>query len=87
MNQEVTNEWNYVTATHVRDISNYMKGILGDDMPLIVAPSAWSFSQGVSWLYGANTAGKKAAIDIAACHNTGYHGTAQGFADKAISLG
>lgn len=84
---DLTNEWNYVTPTHVRNISDYLQGVFGDDMPLIVAPSAWSFSQGVGWLNGANTTSKKAAIDIAACHNTGKQGTPQDFADKAISLG
>jgi hypothetical protein len=83
---DMTNEWNFITATHIRDIRAYMVANLdAADMPLIVAPSTWSYAQGVSWLNGADTAAKKAAIDIAASHNTDLTGTAQQFATAAAT--
>lgn len=81
---DMTNEWNFITATHIRDIKGYMVANLdAADMPLLIAPSAWSYAQGATWLAGADTTAKKAAIDIAACHNTDETGTAQGFANAA----
>ncbi|MDF7823648.1 discoidin domain-containing protein [Pontiellaceae bacterium B12227] len=55
------------------------------DMPLIVAPSSWEFSQGESWISNLNTDAKKNAIDIASSHNTNRDegsGTEQSFADQ-----
>jgi hypothetical protein len=84
---DMTNEWNFVTPTHIRDIKAYMvASLLPADMPLIIAPSAWSYDEGDSWLTGVNTTAKKAAIDIAGCHNTDKTGTAQEFADKAATI-
>jgi hypothetical protein len=83
---DMTNEWNFITATHIRDIKAYMVANLdAADMPLIIAPSTWSYAQGVTWLNGADTAAKKAAIDIAASHNTDKTGTAQAFANTAAT--
>jgi hypothetical protein len=83
---DMTNEWNFITATHIRDIKAYMVDKLdAADMPLIIAPSAWSYAQGASWLAGADTTAKKASIDIAACHNTDETGSAQDFAN-AVAL-
>lgn len=84
---DLTNEWNFITATHIRDIRAYMVANLdAADMPLLIAPSTWSYAQGVSWLNGADTAAKKAAIDIAASHNTDETGTAQDFANAAATI-
>ncbi len=82
---DMTNEWNYVTPTHVLNIKNYMVANLAPaDIPLIVAPSAWSYSQGASWVNSiSNTT--RPAFDIAGCHNTDKTGTAQKFADEASS--
>lgn len=83
---DMTNEWNFITATHIRDIRAYMVANLdAADMPLIIAPSTWSYAQGVTWLNGADTAAKKAAIDIAASHNTDLTGTAQQFATASAT--
>lgn len=83
---DMTNEWNFITATHIRDIRAYMVANLdAADMPLLIAPSTWSYAQGVTWLNGADTAAKKAAIDIAASHNTDETGTAQQFANAAAT--
>lgn len=96
---DLTNEWNYVTATDVRDISDYFDAYLlspwsyagapgvvltADDIPQLVAPSAWSYSQGSGWLSGVNTATRRNALDIASCHNTDKTGTAQDFANKVV---
>lgn len=83
---DMTNEWNFITPTHIRDIKAYMVANLdAGDMPLIIAPSTWSYAQGVSWLATADTTAKKAAIDIAASHNTDPTGTAQQFANAAAT--
>ncbi|MGE9270936.1 MAG: LamG-like jellyroll fold domain-containing protein [Verrucomicrobiales bacterium] len=57
-----------------------------EDMPKIVAPSSWEFSQGESWIRYLNSERKREAIDIAASHNTNRDsgsGTAKEFADQA----
>ena len=80
---DMSNEWNNVTPTHIRDIKAHLAANLAPaDLPQIIANSAWSYAQGASWLTGVNTTAKKAAIDIASCHNTDKTGTAQDFADK-----
>ncbi|RME94507.1 MAG: hypothetical protein D6766_05660 [Verrucomicrobia bacterium] len=84
---DMSNEWNYVTPSDVRDIVGYMKTVLGDDMPLVIAPSTWSFTQGVNWLKGVNSAAKRAAIDIVSSHNTGRQGTPEDFAAAGRALG
>ena len=84
---DMTNEWNFITAAHIRDIKAYMVAHLdAEDMPLLIAPSTWSYAQGAWWLNGADTAAKKAAIDIAASHNTDKTGTAQDFANAAANI-
>lgn len=84
---DMTNEWNFITAAHIRDIKAHMVANLdAADMPLLIAPSTWSYAQGVAWLNGADTAAKKAAIDIAASHNTDETGTAQDFASAATTI-
>ena len=84
---DMTNEWNKVTPTHVKLMRARMEAELGDDMPLVIAPSAWSFTQGVNWLNDATNQDEIDAIDIPACHNTGNQGTPLDFATKAFSLG
>ncbi len=53
-----------------------------DDFPLLVAPSAWSYTQGRSWLSGVIYNSYRDALDIASCHNTDKGGTAQDFIDR-----
>ena len=60
--------------------------LVPDDMPLLVGPSSWEFSQGESWIRNLNTTAKRNAIDIASSHNTNRDsgsGTEQEFADQA----
>ena len=54
--------------------------LTADDIPEIVAPSSWSYSEGRIWINNLDN-GDKAAISIAASHNTGRDGDAQSFAD------
>lgn len=86
---DVTNEWNYIEPREVKYIRNYLIDNLpaGMDVPLIVAPSTWSFTQGVSWLNRAQSQNVLSGFQIAASHNTGRQGTPQDFADKATELG
>ncbi|MEN8662928.1 MAG: carbohydrate-binding protein [Lentimonas sp.] len=100
---DLTNEWNFVTATDYRDISAlfdaYLDGtkpvihpdypsvtLIADDIPQLVGASAWSYSQGSSWLNGAFTELRRDAIDIVSSHNTDKGGTAQTIANKVESL-
>lgn len=84
---DLTNEFNKVTPTHMLNIKNMMAAALGDEMPKIIAPSAWSFTQGVNWLNDVISQNAVDAIDIAACHNTGSQGTPADFSNKAYSMG
>lgn len=92
---DVTNEWQLyqsgrrVYPSDVLNIRNYLIANLPAhiEMPLIVAPSAWSFSQGASFVSYAKSQGLLDGFDIAASHNTGYQGTAQDFADECAGLG
>lgn len=100
---DLTNEWNYVNAQDVRDISllfdEYLDGttpvihpdyptvtLVADDIPLLVAPSAWSYTQGRSWMSGVLFNSYRDALDIASCHNTDKGGTAQGFVDRVEEM-
>ncbi|MDP0489500.1 MAG: carbohydrate-binding protein [Verrucomicrobiota bacterium JB023] len=56
--------------------------LTAEDIPLLIAPSAWSYSQGSSWMNGVRFSSYRQALDIAACHNTDKGGTAQDFADS-----
>ncbi|MGJ8653870.1 MAG: carbohydrate-binding protein [Opitutaceae bacterium] len=56
--------------------------LVADDIPQLVGPSAWSYSQGDSWLSGLYTGLRRDAVDIASCHNTDKGGTAQDFVDQ-----
>lgn len=51
-----------------------------EDIPQLIAPSSWNYSQGSSWI-GYLDSGDREAISIAACHNTDRTGDAQSFAD------
>ena len=53
----------------------------GIEVPLFIAPSSWNYSQGGSWITNINSGSKRAAVDIAASHNTNKTGTAQQFGD------
>ncbi|MEM7454124.1 MAG: carbohydrate-binding protein [Planctomycetota bacterium] len=90
---DVTNEWQNpggsgrITTGDVRDIAEYLETNLDpDDMPLIIAPSAWNYSQGANWVNDLWTSRRREAVDIAACHNTSRTGSAQQFADAVASV-
>ncbi|WP_419195192.1 carbohydrate-binding protein [Novipirellula herctigrandis] len=92
---DMTNEWqstgfsgSRITTGDVRDIVGYLKANLDPaDMPLIVAPSAWNYSQGASWIDSLDISqARRDAVDIASCHNTNRTGTAQQFADKVREI-
>ncbi|VGO11743.1 Arabinoxylan arabinofuranohydrolase [Pontiella desulfatans] len=100
---DLSNEWNYVNAQDVRDISalfdDYLDGtkpvvhpdyptvtLTADDIPQLVAPSAWNYTQGASWMGGVLFNSYREALDIASCHNTDKGGTAADFADKVNEM-
>lgn len=86
---DLTNEWNFVTPTHVRDIAEYLEDDLGGkgiNTPQIIAPSAWSYAQGSSWLNAVNTTRRRDAIDIVASHNTDPGGSAEAFVARAHEI-
>ncbi|MGJ8650147.1 MAG: carbohydrate-binding protein [Opitutaceae bacterium] len=60
--------------------------LVADDIPELVGPSAWSYTQGRSWLSGLYTGLRRDAVDIASCHNTDKGGTAQDFVDRLESV-
>lgn len=84
---DLTNEWNEMTSTYMLEIKALMEAELGDDMPKIVAPSAWSYAQGTSWLKSAANRGETDAYDYAAVHYTGKVGEPEDFANEAIRQG
>ncbi len=86
---DLTNEWNFLTPTHARDIAEYLEDDLipkGLTMPQIIAPSTWSYAQGRSWLAGVNTTRRRNAIDISASHNTDKTGTAEDFVERSHDI-
>ena len=92
---DITNEWqSYPTGARLQpsdvvDIRNYLIANLPKSIetPKIVAPSAWSFQQGASFINHAVGLGAADGFDIAASHNTGHVGTPQDFADAANAAG
>ncbi len=86
---DLTNEWNYITSTHVRDIAEYLEDDLtgkGLTMPQVIAPSTWSYAQGASWLNSVNTKRRRDAIDIVASHNTDPGGSAEAFVERSHDI-
>ena len=87
-----------VTQSDVRDIHQYFQSYLtnawshpeipglvltAEDIPMIVAPSSYSYSEGAAWidlLLGHQT--KVDAISIASAHNTSKEGSAEAFVAK-----
>lgn len=55
-----------------------------EDIPEIIAPSSWSYSEGTSWIANLDS-GDRAAISIAASHNTSRNGSAESFANAVIN--
>ena len=85
---DLTNEWQNpggsgrLSTSDFRDVSEYLEDNLDPaDMPLLIGPSAWNYSQGANWIRDLRFNSRKNAVDIAACHNTDRTGTAQDFAD------
>ena len=76
---DVTNEWQSypigprLQPSDVLDIRNYLIANLPAhiEMPLIIAPSAWSCKQGASFVSHAGNLGVEDGFDIAGVHNTG----------------
>ncbi|MDP4645132.1 MAG: carbohydrate-binding protein [Opitutales bacterium] len=60
--------------------------LTADDIPELVGASAWSYSQGASWLSGLFSGSRRDAVDIVSSHNTDKGGTAQDFVDRLESV-
>lgn len=60
--------------------------LTADDIPQFVGPSAWSYSQGRSWMSGVQYGSYREALSIASCHNTDKGGSAQSFADRVHEM-
>ncbi|WP_372845919.1 carbohydrate-binding protein [Pontiella sp.] len=60
--------------------------LTAEDIPRLIAPSAWSYTQGSSWMSSVLFNSYREALDIASCHNTDKGGTAQDFADKVNAM-
>ena len=56
--------------------------LTADDIPQLVGASAWSYSQGRSWLSGLTSRLRREALDIVSSHNTDKGGTAQDVVDR-----
>ena len=98
---DLTNEWqtnssngagasSRINQADAREITEYLKAsaVLANaniDVPLFIAPSAWNYSQGSSWISNLSTQRRRDAVDIAACHNTDRTGSAQQFADAVTA--
>jgi hypothetical protein len=82
---DVINENQFVTPEHLAAVSAALEGQLdpGVQMPLLVAPSAFSMSQGADFINAADSS----TFDIASCHNTGVSGSPEVFAATAIAKG
>ncbi|MDB4673855.1 carbohydrate-binding protein, partial [Verrucomicrobiales bacterium] len=60
--------------------------LTADDIPELVGASAWSYTQGRSWLNGLTTGLRRDAVDIVSSHNTDKGGTAQAVVDRVESV-
>ncbi|MBK1832920.1 carbohydrate-binding protein [Roseibacillus ishigakijimensis] len=84
---DMDNIHEYLNVTYFENPWNYSEVepdlfLAPEDIPLIVAPSSWNYSQGRSWISNLDS-GDKEAIAIAASHNTDRTGDAQSFAATA----
>jgi hypothetical protein len=84
---DITNEKNDVSATICKYLFDNIPELLdsGVYMPELVAPSSWSFEQGVKYLddFSEN---QLSSFTIAASHNTNAAGSPKAFSDKANSI-
>jgi hypothetical protein len=78
---DITNEKNNISPTHCKYLYDSMPGLLneGVNMPELVAPSAWNYTQGISYLQSF-TESQRSSYTIAACHNTDKTGEPADFA-------
>ena len=60
--------------------------LTADDIPELVGASAWSYTQGRSWLNGLTSGLRRDAVDIVSSHNTDKGGTAQGVVDRVETV-
>lgn len=84
---DMDNIHNYLHVTYFANPWNY-SGVdstlflVPSDIPEIIAPSSWNYSQGRSWIANLDS-GDREAISIAASHNTDRTGDAASFAETA----
>lgn len=77
----------YFRPTELGLMADRIREQLGDDVPLIVAPSSYDWKGGTEWLEEAVAVGRTDFFDIAASHNTKNRGNPQDFAEAATKLG
>ncbi|MEJ6634082.1 MAG: carbohydrate-binding protein [Akkermansiaceae bacterium] len=60
--------------------------LTAEDIPELVGASAWSYTQGRSWMNGLTSRLRREAVDIASSHNTDKGGTAQDVTDRVEEI-
>lgn len=60
--------------------------LTADDIPQLIGPSTYSYSEGRAWMNGLTTRLRRNAVDIVSSHNTDKVGTAQAFTDRVKSV-
>ena len=78
---DITNEKNDIKPEHCKYLYDNIPLLLDDGvyMPELIAPSAWNYSQGISYLKSFTEA-QRGSYSIAACHNTNKTGDPEDFA-------
>ena len=84
---DTKNECKGIGPADIAPMVHRIRNELGDETPLIICPSDYSYFDGVRWVEGAVRHGLTNFFDIAACHNTGSKGSPEAFAAKAHELG
>ncbi|QNN20849.1 hypothetical protein HED60_00715 [Planctomycetales bacterium ZRK34] len=76
----------YYFAPELKQMVLRMRQQLGDQMPKVIAPSSYSWRNGVKWMEQAIKTGNADFFDIAASHNTRNQGSPEEFVSLARSL-
>jgi hypothetical protein len=76
----------HLRAADVARMMDHVREQMGDQMPIVIAPSAHNWNAAVKWINEAKEAGRTDFWQITACHNTRAWGTIDEFVAVARTL-
>lgn len=78
---DTKNECQKIRPQDIAPMARRIREQMGNQTPLLIAPSSHNYKDGVKWLQEAVRIGETDFFDIAACHNTRQKGTPERFVE------